>query len=286
MLPRGVPPGASLQMVPERQVIHRHGGPLKVKPLHPMANGLNVLANANAIHLRKYADPPIPYTAPRYRWGKNYVVHSSEGSVLNHDKLVMISNHEVADLPVAFKVGEAHLAVDLLRCCCWPNHPLALHIFDDRQNEVMSMRRDCVCGCSLPCLLCNNHKLRVRLGDGTPLGSVEQRTGIVCFQRTFEVRNNLQQVAYTLDGSLQCAPNCICRRYMLHIRDAKGEIVGHLENHYKGLCQTLCCGPCCCFGNTCCANDQYTVSYPPEATVEDKMLLLASNLLVDFMLFQ
>ena len=65
--------------------------------------------------------------------------------------------------------------------------------------------------------------------------------------------------------------------------------MGGLTNGYRlssmeGVASASTLGCCTAFG--CKTADKYTLTYPPEATVEEKLLLLASNFLVDFMLFQ
>ena len=52
----------------------------------------------------------------------------------------------------------------------------------------------------------------------------------------------------------------------------------------QGFFSAATCGLCTACG--CKTADKYTLTYPPEATVEDKLLLLSANFLVDFMLFQ
>lgn len=66
--------------------------------------------------------------------------------------------------------------------------------------------------------------MNVRLPDGSELGTVQQRVGLVCCQRSIEVRDANKKLVYTLEGPMQCAPNLICREYRLDILDQK---VGH-----------------------------------------------------------
>jgi hypothetical protein len=67
--------------------------------------------------------------------------------------------------------------------------------------------------------------------------------------------------------------------------------VGGITNAYNyttlnGVCASMSCGVCSrCCPKCCQTADKYTLTYPPEATVEDKLLLLATNFALDFMLF-
>ena len=136
--------------------------------------------------------------------------------------------------------------------------------------------------------------MMVKLGDGTPLGSIEQRRGFVCCNRFLEVRDHEERLLYTLAGPMQFGPNCIpgCQHFSMKLHDVKGDNVGSLSNAYRlntsrGALSAMTCG--CCTGCSMCpceSADKYALSYPPEATVEDKLLLLSSNLALDFMLFQ
>jgi hypothetical protein len=90
---------------------------------------------------------------------------------------------------------------------------------------------------------------------------------------------------------MQLAPTCFpgCRYYRMKLHDVKGDHVGGITNSFRlnsaeGLLASMSCGLCTACG--CLGPDKYTLTYPPEATVEDKLLLLSSNFLLDFMLFQ
>ena len=67
----------------------------------------------------------------------------------------------------------------------------------------------------------------------------------------------------------------------------KGDGVGGLSNAHRNRLSAAFCGCCAgCFICPCVSADRYALTYPPEATVEEKLLLLSSNFLLDFMLFQ
>ena len=78
----------------------------------------------------------------------------------------------------------------------------------------------------------------------------------------------------------------------MKLHDVKGDNVGsisneyHLENLQEALSAAMCGYGASCSLLPCLSADKYTLSYPPEATVEDKLLLLSTNFLVDFMIFQ
>jgi len=121
-----------------------------------------------------------------------------------------------------------------------------------------------------------------------------------------------------------CLPGC--SRYKMRLLDDKGDHVGGLTNSHQGCqsASSLCCWAACRHA-ACCLPDcwrpeppgqyvcttflkaimierqkrqvvlsrsplffsrRYTLSYPPEATVEDKVLLLSANFLLDFLVFQ
>ena len=134
-------------------------------------------------------------------------------------------------------------------------------------------------------------QVAVKLADGTALGSVEQRRGFVCCNRALEIRDHDERLMYTIAAPMQMAPTCVpcCQHYHMKLHDVKGDHVGGLTNSYRtgtaeGVFASMSCGLCSACG--CKTPDKYTLTYPPEATIEEKLLLLSANFLVDFMLFQ
>jgi len=189
-LPKGVAPGTRLQMVPTRQVMQRGetGGPIvRVTPVHPMANGLNVLANSNALYIRGTSRRFLRPARLGKRWGRSFLVHAQQSDGLSQK--IADRHQEEGQLPVALVASETHDKCSLTRALCWPAHPFQLALFDEMENELATLERSSVCvfGDMLPGLAMSGSKITVHLVDGSVLGTVEQRTGPVCCSRSLEV---------------------------------------------------------------------------------------------------
>ena len=53
-------------------------GAISVSPMHPMANGLNVLANSSALHLRNDYRTVFKASKSGRAWGRNFVIHADQ----------------------------------------------------------------------------------------------------------------------------------------------------------------------------------------------------------------
>ena len=146
-------------MIPTRQVIKRTGA-IPVSPMHPMANGLNVLANSNALHLRNDHRAIFKASRSGRAWGRNFIVHAdqSDGSDSTHTP----KESDIDSMPVAFVASESYKACSS-RACCWPQHAYTISLFDELENEIATMSRGCVCGMTTPFFICNDNKVTVRM---------------------------------------------------------------------------------------------------------------------------
>ena len=130
-------------------------GAISVSPMHPMANGLNVLANSSALHLRNDYRTVFKASKSGRAWGRNFVIHADQRTTKAHQT----KEDQINSMPVAFVASESFKAWSLTRAFCWPNHAYTISLFDELENEIATMSRSCVCGCTTPLFICNDYKV-------------------------------------------------------------------------------------------------------------------------------
>ena len=122
--------------------------------MHPMANGLNVLANSNAIHLRNDHRTIYKPSKSGRAWGRNFIVHADQSAGFAHNTKEV----EIDSMPVAFVASESYKSCSS-RAFCWPQHAFTVSLFDELDNEIATMSRGCVCGVTTPLFICNDNKV-------------------------------------------------------------------------------------------------------------------------------
>jgi len=121
---------------------------------------------------------------------------------------------------------------------------------------------------------------------GVELGKTVQdwRCGSACCGRFYwKVYDQAGTVSHVLEQDVCCnencfAPSCCCQIHKINIKDPhEKDIIGTAENIFPGCTlRTLICGRMI---------DNYRLTFPTNATSEDKANLLGALILVDFMVF-
>jgi len=140
-------------------------------------------------------------------------------------------------------------------CCCWMPWPQELHTVNPVTNqEIGQITQDWRCMSAV----CGKFYWRVSNGTGTLTHVIEQN--LCCNANCF-------------------APSCCCPIHRFDIMDASEQnVIGTIENIFPGCSlRTLFCSALI---------DNYRLTYPTQATPEDKANLLGAVILIDFMVFE
>lgn len=123
------------------------------------------------------------------------------------------------------------------------------------------------------CCFCRP-KMMVDMPDGSPIGRVEDPCACcVIDQKILDARENLR---FTVNGSIcQCGACCpMCADFNFTVHDNVGMQVGGIVK------PALTCSECCLKTN------RFALSYPQQATMDDKRLLTAAAMLLDLQYFE
>jgi hypothetical protein len=141
-----------------------------------------------------------------------------------------------------------------LTCCCFMPWPQEIHTIVPSTNEELgSTVQDWRCMAAL----CGKFYWRVQDRNGSTTHIIER--DVCCNENCF-------------------APNCCCPIHKLNIKDPSEErVVGTVENIFPGCTlRTILCGRMI---------DNYRLSFPTNASPEDKANILGALFLVDYMVF-
>lgn len=173
------------------------------------------------------------------------------------------------------------------RWYCGNFRAFTMHVFGGPQaqnNEILTMQRPF----KLPCLPCC-YPQRIENNDaktGAKIGVVEQDFRCVqeffCGKSYWKVYDKNDNTKYVIERDVccnknMCAPSCCVpiHRFDIYDKDEQ-QVVGSLENIFPG------CNLRLCFHGLI---DNYRLTFPKDATPEDKANLFAATLLVDYMVF-
>ncbi|KAG6458826.1 hypothetical protein O3G_MSEX011072 [Manduca sexta] len=153
---------------------------------------------------------------------------------------------------------------------CYGLRPLQLRVTDSRGSEVMRIHRPYACTARvLPCQL---QRLEVFAPPGQRIGTIEQQWTVV--KPLYLVRNEEGEVVFWIKGpyvTISCFKDVkfsICR--------SDGSPVGGTCKRWQGLTHALFLSP---------VTDRFGVAFERDLSVQEKALLLAATLLMDYMYY-
>ncbi|XP_026730695.1 phospholipid scramblase 2-like isoform X2 [Trichoplusia ni] len=153
---------------------------------------------------------------------------------------------------------------------CYGLRPLQLRVINSQGAEVMRIHRPYSCTSRvLPCQL---QRLQVYSPPGQLIGSVEQQWTAI--KPTYLVKNDNGDHVFWIRGpyiTLSCF-----RDVQFQIVRADGAAVGATCKRWQGLTHALFFAP---------VTDKFGVAFEKDLSVEQKALLLAATLLMDYMYY-
>lgn len=187
-------------------------------------------------------------------------------------------------LKYAFKCNER--SGSCARCCCSPTcrplelyirHIISLDYYQKSENFAkifVRVDKPCEMGC---CCLCRPH-MDVRLADNNRLlGKI--REPCTCCDYDTEIYDAIGNLKYEITGDC-CQFGLCCGPDVEKLASIKFDILqnGHLVGSMKKLSSS--------FGEFFTKADSYQISFPPNATPEEKMLFIISGLMIDYQFFE
>ncbi|XP_050357188.1 phospholipid scramblase family member 5-like [Nymphalis io] len=153
---------------------------------------------------------------------------------------------------------------------CYGLRPLQLHVRDGSGKEVMRINRPYACTSRiLPCQL---QRIQVFSPPGTMIGSIEQVWTAV--RPEYVVKRENGDRIFWLRGP-RVTISCF-RDIQFHIYDNDGIAVGSTCKRWQGILHAMFLAP---------VTDRFGVAFNRDLIVQDKALLLAATLLLDYMYY-
>lgn len=195
---------------------------------------------------------------------------------------------DAATRPLAYGREQSTLFCKL---CCGNFREFKMNVYaGNSQNGPVLMNLDRPFKCPLVCCCYNPWPQEITTyageGEGAKIGMVKHDWRCIpahCGKCYWKVYDATDQPKYVIEHDICCnanclAPSCCCKIRRLDIKDAtETNVVGSLENIFPGCtCRTLLCGGMI---------DNYRLTFPTDASPEDKANLLTALMLVDYMIF-
>jgi len=146
------------------------------------------------------------------------------------------------------------------------------------------LHRPFKCTLNCCCFLLNPQEIQVNDDSGNNIGKVVQDWRCIdamCGKTYWKVLNKDDNTEYIIQNNQccnanMCAPTLCCPVREFGIYDAQeANVVGSLQNLFPG-----------CNLRGCLATDSYKLSFPTDATPDQKALLLGGAFLIEYMLFE
>lgn len=178
--------------------------------------------------------------------------------------------------------------IDKVCCHRWRAFTMRLHMGQDQHGpEVLRFERPFKCPLLCCCFMPWPQEINaINPQTGEKLGTVKQDwrcCSALCGKMYWKAYDGTGQVTHVFErdvccNSNMCAPSCCCEIHRINIKDRdEQETVGMVENIFPGCsCRTLC------FGNMI---DNYRMTFPQNASPEEKATLLSGLMLIDYMIF-
>ncbi|XP_045456668.1 phospholipid scramblase 1-like [Melitaea cinxia] len=153
---------------------------------------------------------------------------------------------------------------------CYGLRPLQLHVRDQTGKEVMRINRPYACTSRV--LPCHLQRIQVFSPPGTSIGSIEQIWTAV--RPEYVVKREDGEEIFWIRGP-RVTISCF-RDIKFHIYKADGAAVGSTCKRWQGLLHAMFLAP---------VTDRFGVAFERDLSVEEKALLLAATLLLDYMYY-
>jgi len=176
------------------------------------------------------------------------------------------------------------------KVCChrWRAFTMRLHMGRDSAGpEVLRFERPFKCPIHCCCYMPYPQEINaLNPMTGEMIGTVKQDwrcCDALCGKFYWKAYDSVGQVTHVFERDVCCnencfAPSCCCEIHRIDIKDpSETQTLGAVENIFPGCSiRTLC------FGNLI---DNFRLTYPQQATPEEKATLLAGLMLIDYMIF-
>ncbi|OWR54108.1 phospholipid scramblase 2-like [Danaus plexippus] len=153
---------------------------------------------------------------------------------------------------------------------CYGLRPLQLHVRDNAGVEVMRINRPYACTSRI--LPCHLQRIQVFSPPGNPIGTIEQQWAPV--RPIYLVKRENGEHAFWLKGPLVTIS--FFREVRFSVCRADGSPAGSTCKRWQGLLHALFFAP---------ITDRFGIAFDRDLTVEEKALLLAATLLLDYMYY-
>jgi len=193
-----------------------------------------------------------------------------------------------------FKANRGHMYLKeesecLDKCCCGNFRAFTMHTYvgSKSEQEVLRYKRPFKCPILCCCMMPWPQEIHTHdAKSDAKIGSVIQDWRIIpaCLGKFYwKVVDGDGATTHVIERNVCCnanmfAPNCICEIHRFDIKSAdETQVVGSIENIWAG-----CSLRSLCFRQLI---DNYRLTFPQNATPQDKANLLGALVLIDFMLF-
>ena len=164
------------------------------------------------------------------------------------------------------------------RNCCGPQRPFDIYFLDSQGEEVLHLHRDCACApCGWPCCFCFlccfcNSKQFITINSfDVELGKLSlDRT---CCVPTIRVDDGKGNKLYSISGSC-CHWNC-GKKFEYQIFNREGVEVGNISKENTGDMRERVTDADC-----------FVLRFPLEIDVNEKAMLIAAVIMIDFLYFE
>lgn len=153
------------------------------------------------------------------------------------------------------------------------------------KEKIAEFKRPFKCTMYCTCCLLNPQEITSEDKDGNLLGTTVQDFRFCdpfCMKTHWKINDAAGETKYVLENNTCCnsnmfAPTMCCPTYRLDIFDASEEnVVGSLIDYWPGCTTRGCLGTA----------DNFKLEFPSDATPAMKTQLMATAILIDFMLFE
>ncbi|CAJ0950384.1 unnamed protein product, partial [Mesorhabditis belari] len=227
-----------------------------------------------------------PPAMPNCPIGLEYLTQIDK--IMIHQKksiLEAVTEWEVANKYVLLNaVGQqVYYAFEESGCCtrqfCAQNRGFTMHIVDNFQREVLTIRRPfkcCTAGCLASIDTCG-HEVSIETPAGEKIGMVRQRFS--CCANNFSVLNGDEsKEIFKISGPNMCSwtYNCnCCADKVFEIMNPEGQPCGAIRKKWGGWVKEA-------FTQA----DTFSVEFPVDLDVRCKAALLGATFLIDFLQFE
>lgn len=151
--------------------------------------------------------------------------------------------------------------------------------------KVAKITRPFKCTMICCCFMINPQEISMEDHNGLAIGRTVydfRLPDACCLKRRWKVTNGKTEEAqyYLIDdvccNTNQCAPSCLCPVRTINITDQVDKPVGFIKDYFPGCNLRGCAGTA----------DNFRLEFPEHCTPDMKAQLLASTILLDYMLFE